>query len=229
MQSMTLEQLRATASAGGVKGVTLKGQGGGFFVEIATRSGQDAFLAKARSTEPRRFGNPSSALIVLRNVGIVVAQLDATLVVVNNAIEAGTESLWAKLNAVALPVIVLVLVVLAHMMRMTRAAILNVMQSAYIETAELKGLRPFTIIARHAFPNAIAPVVNVVMLNLAYLVVGVVVVVVGVLLEGFFVNLRLVHLHFSEDDVGVFSAFGVGGLEDFWILDDEDETVSSFD
>ncbi|MES2914720.1 MAG: ABC transporter permease [Pseudomonadota bacterium] len=83
---------------------------------------------------------------------------------------------WAKLNAVALPVIVLVLVVLAHMMRMTRAAILNVMQSAYIETAELKGLSPMTIIWRHAFPNAIAPVVSVVMLNLAYLVVGVVVV-----------------------------------------------------
>jgi peptide/nickel transport system permease protein len=85
-------------------------------------------------------------------------------------------SFWAKLNAVALPVIVLVLVVLAHMMRMTRAAILNVMQSAYIETAELKGLSPMTIIWRHAFPNAIAPVVSVVMLNLAYLVVGVVVV-----------------------------------------------------
>ena len=45
-----------------------------------------------------------------------------------------------KLNAIALPVFVLTLVVLAHMMRMTRAAILNVMQSAYIETAELKGL-----------------------------------------------------------------------------------------
>jgi peptide/nickel transport system permease protein len=85
-------------------------------------------------------------------------------------------SFWAKLHAVALPVIVLVLVVLAHMMRMTRAAILNVMQSAYIETAELKGLSPMTIIWKHAFPNAIAPVVSVVMLNLAYLVVGVVVV-----------------------------------------------------
>ena len=83
---------------------------------------------------------------------------------------------WAKLQAIALPVIVLVLVVLAHMMRMTRAAILNVMQSAYIETAELKGLSPMRIIWRHAFPNAIAPVVSVVMLNLAYLVVGVVVV-----------------------------------------------------
>ena len=83
---------------------------------------------------------------------------------------------WAKLNAVALPVIVLVMVVLAHMMRMTRAAILNVMQSAYIETAELKGVSPMQVIWRHAFPNAIAPIVQVVVLNLAYLVVGVVVV-----------------------------------------------------
>ena len=78
MQSMTLEQLRATASAGGVVGITLKGQGSGFFMEIATRSGQDAFLVKARSTEPRRFGSPNSALVVLRDIGIAVVQLDAT-------------------------------------------------------------------------------------------------------------------------------------------------------
>lgn len=78
MQSMTLEQLRATANAGGVTGVTLKGQGGGFFVEIATRSGHDAVLSKARTTEPRRFGNPTSALNVLRDVGIAIVQLDAT-------------------------------------------------------------------------------------------------------------------------------------------------------
>ena len=83
---------------------------------------------------------------------------------------------WEKLNAVALPVIVLVMVVLAHMMRMTRAAILNVMESAYIETAELKGLSPMQVIWSHAFPNAVAPIVSVVILNLAYLVVGVVVV-----------------------------------------------------
>ena len=78
MQSMTLEQLRAAASAGGVVGVTLKGEGGGFFLQIATRSGQDAVLSKARSVQPRRFGNPTSALIVLRGLGIAVAQLDAT-------------------------------------------------------------------------------------------------------------------------------------------------------
>eukprot|EP01041_Mallomonas_annulata_P026197 gene26197-47440_t len=62
------------------------------------------------------------------------------------------------------------------MMRMTRAAILNVMQAAYIETAELKGLGALKIIYRHALPNALAPIINVVMLNLAFLVVGVVVI-----------------------------------------------------
>ncbi len=115
-------------------------------------------------------------------------------------------SLWEKLNAIALPVIVLVLVVLAHMMRMTRAAILNVMQSAYIETAELKGLKPSAIISRHAFPNAIAPVVNVVMLNLAYLVVGVVVVEVVFVYPG--IGQYLVD-HVSKRDVPVVQACGL--------------------
>ena len=84
--------------------------------------------------------------------------------------------LLEKLHSISLPIAVLTMVVLAHMMRMTRAAILNVMQSAYIETAELKGLSSFEVIRRHAFPNAVAPIVNVVTINLAYLVVGVVVV-----------------------------------------------------
>ncbi|MCO4840553.1 MAG: ABC transporter permease [Rhodobacteraceae bacterium] len=84
--------------------------------------------------------------------------------------------LLEKLHSISLPIAVLTMVVLAHMMRMTRAAILSVMQSAYIETAELKGLSSFEVIRRHAFPNAVAPIVNVVMINLAYLVVGVVVV-----------------------------------------------------
>jgi peptide/nickel transport system permease protein len=81
-----------------------------------------------------------------------------------------------RIEAIILPAGTLVLVVLAHMMRMTRAAILNVMASPYVETAELKGLSKMRIIAKHAGPNAIAPIINVVALNLAYLVVGVVVV-----------------------------------------------------
>jgi peptide/nickel transport system permease protein len=115
-------------------------------------------------------------------------------------------TLGQQLNAIAIPVLVLVLVILGHMMRMTRAAILNVMQSAYIETAELKGLRPFSVIARHALPNAIAPVVNVVMLNLAYLVVGVVVVEVVFVFPG--MGQYLVD-HVTKRDVPVVQACGL--------------------
>lgn len=81
-----------------------------------------------------------------------------------------------RLSAVVLPVATLVIAVLAHMMRMTRSAILNVMSAPYIETAELKGLSALRVIVSHASPNAVAPVVTVVALNLAALIVGVVVV-----------------------------------------------------
>jgi len=118
----------------------------------------------------------------------------------------GGMSILEKLNAIALPVAVLTMVVLAHMMRMTRAAILNVMQSAYIETAELKGLTPFNVIRKHAFRNAIAPIVNVVMLNLAYLVVGVVVVEVIFVYPG--MGQYLVD-HVAKRDVPVVQACGL--------------------
>ncbi|RAZ84747.1 ABC transporter permease [Mesorhizobium hawassense] len=111
-----------------------------------------------------------------------------------------------KLKAIVLPVIALVIVVLAHMMRMTRAAILNVMQSAYIETAELKGLSALDIICKHAFPNAIAPIVNVVMLNMAYLVVGVVVIEVIFVYPG--MGQYLVD-HVVKRDVPVVQAVGL--------------------
>ena len=78
MQSMSLEQLRTASEAGGVSSVTLKGQGGVFLVQIATRSGSLTVLAKARSSEPRRFGNPATAMNVLRNVGITIGQFDAS-------------------------------------------------------------------------------------------------------------------------------------------------------
>ena len=122
------------------------------------------------------------------------------------AIMNDSMSLGEKLNAIAIPVMVLTLVVLAHMMRMTRAAILNVMQSAYIETAELKGLRLLTVIRKHAFPNAVAPIVNVVMINMAYLVVGVVVVEVVFAYPG--MGQYLVD-HVSKRDVPVVQACGL--------------------
>lgn len=111
-----------------------------------------------------------------------------------------------RMRAIALPATALTLVVLAHMMRMTRAAILNVMQSAYVETAELKGLSAFNVIRKHAFPNAIAPIVNVVMLNLAFLIVGVVVVEVIFVYPG--MGQYLVD-HVAKRDVPVVQAVGL--------------------
>jgi peptide/nickel transport system permease protein len=75
-----------------------------------------------------------------------------------------------------LPALTLTLVVTAHMMRMTRAAIINLLASPYIEMARLKGMSPMRVVLRHAVPNALAPIINVVALNLAYLITGVVVV-----------------------------------------------------
>lgn len=81
-----------------------------------------------------------------------------------------------QLHVIAMPCLTLALVVSAHTMRLTRAAILSVMNQAYIEMAELKGASRRRIILRHALPNALSPVLNIVLLTLAYLVVGVVVV-----------------------------------------------------
>ncbi|QPC42878.1 ABC transporter permease [Kaustia mangrovi] len=86
------------------------------------------------------------------------------------------EPLWERVYRVALPAFTLTLVVVAHMMRMTRAAIINLLASPYIEMATLKGISRSRIIVHHALPNALAPIINVVVLSLAYLVVGVVVV-----------------------------------------------------
>ncbi|MCH9052054.1 MAG: ABC transporter permease [Proteobacteria bacterium] len=83
---------------------------------------------------------------------------------------------WERVYRTSLPAFTLTLVVVAHMMRMTRAAIINLLASAYIEMANLKGLTRSRIIVKHALPNALAPIINVIVINLAYLVVGVVIV-----------------------------------------------------
>jgi peptide/nickel transport system permease protein len=93
-------------------------------------------------------------------------------------------SFLAVLERSVLPVATLSLVVIAQMMRMTRASLINLLASPYIEMARLKGISQSRIIFRHALPNALAPIVNVVALNLAYLVVGVVVVEVVFIYPG---------------------------------------------
>jgi len=115
-------------------------------------------------------------------------------------------SLAAKLQAIALPCATLVLVVTAHMMRMTRASIINVLSSPYIEMAALKGVPRGAIILRHALPNALSPIINVVVLNLAYLVVGVVVVEVVFVYPGIG---QLMVDHVAKRDVPVVQACGL--------------------
>jgi len=84
--------------------------------------------------------------------------------------------LGERLYATFLPAVTLTLIVTAHMMRMTRAAIIAVLGSDYVEMAQLKGMRRWRVIAVHALPNALAPIINVIAFNLAYLIVGVVLV-----------------------------------------------------
>jgi peptide/nickel transport system permease protein len=81
-----------------------------------------------------------------------------------------------RLYVTTLPALTLTLLVAAHMLRMTRTSVLSVMSSPYIEMGFLKGMTRGRVVARHALPNAAAPIITVVALNLAYLIVGVVVV-----------------------------------------------------
>ena len=83
---------------------------------------------------------------------------------------------WDRVYRSFLPALTLTLVVVAHMMRMTRAAIINLLASSFIEMANLKGINRMRVIVHHALPNAWAPIINVIVINLAYLIVGVVVV-----------------------------------------------------
>ncbi|WP_113911511.1 ABC transporter permease [Roseovarius dicentrarchi] len=86
------------------------------------------------------------------------------------------DGVGERLYRTFLPAMTLTLIVLAYMMRMTRAAILNLLALPYIEMAHLKGMKRWRVIAVHALPNALAPIINVIALNLAYLIVGVVLV-----------------------------------------------------
>ncbi len=87
-----------------------------------------------------------------------------------------TTEFWERLYRVVLPALTLISVVLAYMMRMVRASIINLLASDYIEMANLKGMAKARVILHHALPNAWAPIATVVAFTLAYLIVGVVVV-----------------------------------------------------
>lgn len=95
-----------------------------------------------------------------------------------------SPSLGDMLTRTFLPAVTLVLVVTAHMMRMTRAAVVNVLGAPYVVMARLKGASRWRVITRHALPNALAPIINVIALNVAWLITGVVIVEVVFVFPG---------------------------------------------
>jgi len=83
---------------------------------------------------------------------------------------------WQFMRTYALPVMTLCCVIVAQMARMTRAAVIDQLDSPYVEMARLKGVSPIRIVLRHALPNAIGPIANAIALSLSYLLGGVVIV-----------------------------------------------------
>ena len=87
----------------------------------------------------------------------------------------GTSILHA-VDKLALPVLTLVIVVTPYLFRMARGAMIEALESDYVEFAKMKGVPVRSILVRHALPNALAPVIQVIGLNLLYLAGGIVLV-----------------------------------------------------
>ncbi|CAN5377212.1 ABC transporter permease [soil metagenome] len=83
---------------------------------------------------------------------------------------------WDVPEGLVLPTATLVLAVAPYVARIMRASMVEVLESDYVEMARLKGLPERTVLIRHALPNAIGPVFQVIAINLAYLAGGVVVI-----------------------------------------------------
>ncbi len=86
------------------------------------------------------------------------------------------KSLDDLLRVFAMPVITLSFVISAQMIRMTRAAVLETINTPYVEMALLKGASRVRMVLVHALPNALGPIVNAVALSLSYLLGGVIIV-----------------------------------------------------
>jgi peptide/nickel transport system permease protein len=83
---------------------------------------------------------------------------------------------WNNWTALVLPTLTLVIAVAPYVARIMRASMIEVLESDYVEMARLKGLPERTVLLRHALPNALGPVFQVIALNLAYLAGGIIVV-----------------------------------------------------
>ncbi len=92
-----------------------------------------------------------------------------------SAIPPGTSPL-DDLSALWLPIATLSLVIAPYIFRMMRGAMIEALESDYVEMAELKGLSRRRVLLMHALPNSLPPVIQVIGLNLLYLAGGIVIV-----------------------------------------------------
>jgi peptide/nickel transport system permease protein len=83
---------------------------------------------------------------------------------------------WSQPELLVLPVATLVIVIVPYILRMMRAAMIEALESDYVEMARLKGVPEWRVVLLHALPNAIAPAIQVIGLNFLYLAGGVVIV-----------------------------------------------------
>lgn len=86
------------------------------------------------------------------------------------------SSFGELLRIYAMPVMTLSFVISAQMIRMSRAAVVEALNTPYVEMAVLKGASRPRVVLRHALPNALGPIVNAVALSLSYLLGGVIIV-----------------------------------------------------
>jgi peptide/nickel transport system permease protein len=141
--------------------------------------------AYAALRRDRAFDNASSigTLIVAGLPEFVIGTLLIVLLATNvfNVLPATVrirpgEPPWSDPKALVLPVLTLMLAVVPYVTRVMRASTIEVLESDYVEMARLKGMPERTVLWRHALPNAVGPTFQVVALNIAYLVGGVVLV-----------------------------------------------------
>jgi peptide/nickel transport system permease protein len=83
---------------------------------------------------------------------------------------------WSQPELLVLPVATLVIVIVPYILRMMRAAMVEALESDYVEMARLKGVPEWRVVLVHALPNAIAPTIQVIGLNFLYLAGGIVIV-----------------------------------------------------
>ena len=87
-----------------------------------------------------------------------------------------TQSPLSQLSAFILPVLTLLAAISAQTIRMVRATMIDVLESEYVQMARLKGVPERRVLFHHALPNAAAPIVQIIVLNVAWIVGGIVVV-----------------------------------------------------